>query len=83
MTDKQQGATKGELELATIALETIQQDRKMWIRCADLDCVIEAQSLRLREAAALLGMEWNGAFSEAHVRIIATAYKLKEQMADD
>jgi hypothetical protein len=36
--------------------------------------IVAAQSDRLKNAARMLGREWSGTFTEAHVLLIAKAY---------
>lgn len=40
-----------------------------------LDVVVATQAERMKQAAAILNLEWNGAYNENHVKAMALAYE--------
>jgi hypothetical protein len=74
------------IQFAAVAdqLTALEQDRWTFKRPDPvLKKIIEVESDRLNNAAFLLGREWNGMFSEAHVLLIAKAYHLTKKHQGD
>lgn len=58
-------------------LQIIEQHEKIHPQFKDGDLakkIVALQSERLKDAAQMIGREWNGTFSNAHVEIIARSY---------
>lgn len=56
-------------------LEVLERDRKTFTHPDPiLESLIECESKRLKDAAQMIGREWNGMFSRTHVLLIARAY---------
>jgi hypothetical protein len=56
-------------------LEIIEQRLPSWKGKDLLHRLIEIESDRLRDAAQMMGLTWNGRFSTAHVELVARAYQ--------
>lgn len=48
-----------------------------------LDLIVGTQAERMRQAASILNLEWNGAYNENHVRALALAYREARKLLRD
>ena len=69
-------------EVIAEALDLIGQDRTTFSNPDPMLAeIIEVESLRLIEAAKILGLEWNGTFNRGHIMLIARTYHNLAQVA--